>query len=68
MSKEMIQGLIAISGGIFSIVCAAKDFDFFMNNHKAKFFVDLFGRNGARIFYGILGATLVVLGVLIAAR
>ena len=37
-----------------------------MNHRKAKFFVRLAGRTGARIFYGFLGSTLVILGVLIA--
>ncbi len=52
----------AIIAGIFAIVCAACDFDWFMNNNRARFFVDLFGRNGARIFYVCLGLFLVILG------
>jgi hypothetical protein len=37
-----------------------------MSHRKAQFFVRLFGRAGARIFYGALGAALVVAGVLMA--
>lgn len=37
-----------------------------MEHRKAQIFVRLFGRGGARIFYGILGGILVVLGVLLA--
>lgn len=38
-----------------------------MNNHKAKFFVKVFGRTGARIFYGLLGSVIVAVGALMAA-
>ena len=39
------------------------DFNWFMNNRKARLFVKLFGRNGARIFYTILGVLFVVAGI-----
>ena len=38
-----------------------------MNSRKAALFVRFLGRNGARAFYGLLGAGIVVIGVLIAA-
>lgn len=38
-----------------------------MNNHKAKFFVKIFGRTGARIFYGLLGSVIATIGALIVA-
>ncbi len=57
-------GLLFVAGGAFSIVGAACDWDWFMNARKARLFVKLFSRNGARVFYGILGTALVVLGVL----
>ncbi|MFH1230443.1 MAG: immunity 17 family protein [Planctomycetota bacterium] len=52
--------------GVFAICGAAFDWEFFMNHRKARFFIRLFGRTGARIFYGLLGIILVVIGVLIA--
>ncbi|CAG0980261.1 hypothetical protein PLCT2_01864 [Planctomycetaceae bacterium] len=52
--------------GLFSIICAAADFDWFMENRKAQFFVTVFGRNGARVFYVCLGLFLIGLGVFIA--
>lgn len=58
-------GLILVAGGIFSICGAVFDWDWFINHYKAQFFVTLIGREGARIFYGILGAVLVVMGALI---
>jgi drug/metabolite transporter superfamily protein YnfA len=55
----VLAGLFAIAGGVF-------DWEWFMTNRKAWVFVKLFGRNGARIFYCILGLVVAVLGVLIA--
>lgn len=58
-------GLILVAAGLFSICGAAFDWDFFINHRKARFFVATFGRTGARVFYGILGFVIVILGVLI---
>ena len=61
-----LVGLLAAIGGIFSIFCAAKDYDWFMEHRKAWLFVKLFGRDGARVFYVLFGAGLIALGVYIA--
>jgi hypothetical protein len=57
-------GLIFVAAGIFSICGAAFDWDWFINSYKARFFVAIFGRTGARIFYGLLGIAIVVMGAL----
>lgn len=67
MKETAFKGLFAVLAGLFTIICAAKDFDWFMNNHKARFFVSLFGRNGARWFYGILGLALILIGLMVAS-
>lgn len=54
--------LFAVFGGVFTIFCSYKDYDWFFNNYRARPFVALFGRNGARIFYYILGIILIILG------
>ena len=59
-----MYGVIFILIGLFSMICAIGDFDFFMNHRKAKLFVKLLGRKGTRIFYSILGLGFIVLGVL----
>ena len=59
-------GLVLVAGGIFSICGAVFDWEFFINSRKARFFVAIFGRTGARVFYGILGLVIVVFGSLIA--
>ena len=57
-------GLILVACGIFSICGAALDWEWFMNSRKARLFVGIFGRNGARIFYGILGSVITIIGAL----
>jgi hypothetical protein len=58
-------GLLLVAAGIFTICGGAFDWDFFMDSRKARFFVSLFGRTGARVFYCVLGLVIIVLGVLI---
>ena len=55
----VLAGLFAIAGGLF-------DWEWFMSNRKARAFVKLLGRNGARIFYCVLGLVVAVLGLLLA--
>ena len=62
LMNAMKLSIIAI--GIFTIFCAFMDYDWFLNHYKAKFFVALFGRNGARVFYIILGVILIFLGLM----
>jgi Immunity protein 17 len=59
-------GLIFVAAGIFSICGAVFDWDWFMNSRKARFFVTVFGRDGARIAYGILGFVIVILRLMLA--
>ena len=59
----MIYGIFFVLVGLFSILGAVKNWDFFMNNRKAYIWVKLFGRNGARIFYGILGFVIAIIGL-----
>ncbi len=60
-------GFILIGAGAFSVFCSIKDYDWFMEHRKARLLVKLLKRNGARIFYTLLGAGLIVFGGLIAA-
>ncbi|MDR1688457.1 MAG: immunity 17 family protein [Clostridiales bacterium] len=59
----MSTAIILIIMGLFSAICAAMDFNWFMENRKAAFFVRLIGRGGARIFYIVLGVILITFGV-----
>jgi hypothetical protein len=60
-------GLLVVAAGLFGIIAAVMDWDWFMNHPKARFMCSLCGRNGARVFYIVLGTALVVGGVLMAA-
>ena len=64
MVKWIFACIVGVFGGLFCIVCAYKDCDWFMTDHKAQFMCKVLGRKGARIFYMALGSALVVLGVL----
>lgn len=59
----MNYGILFVLAGLFSILCAIKDWDFFMNNRKALIWVKFFGRNGARVFYVILGLVIALIGL-----
>ena len=50
--------------GLFSICGAFFNWDFFFESRKARPFVALLGRNGARIFYGVLGAFIIFCGIM----
>lgn len=61
-----MAGLIVIAMGLFSLLGAILDWDWYMNHRKARFIVKILGRKGARIFYAILGLGLIVLATLLA--
>ena len=55
--------IIFILIGLFSILGGVLNWNWFMNNGRASFFVNILGRNGARIFYIGLGILLVAYGL-----
>lgn len=60
--------IIFVLAGVFSLLSSVKNFDWFFNNSKAKPFVKTFGRNGARIFYSILGIFIIILGLVLGFK
>lgn len=67
MSVEgLLLGLFLGSMGVFTICGAACDWDWFMGSRKARFFVAMLGRNGARVFYGLLGIAIILIGLAMA--
>jgi len=66
MDMNLIVGIVAVGVGLFSLAGAFLDWDFFMNHQKAVLIVKMLGRNGARVFYGLFGTGLIVLGILLA--
>lgn len=62
--SSSVMGLVFIAIGLFAICGAGFNWDWFMTHRKARIFVALFTRTGARIFYALLGGGLVTLGIL----
>jgi len=56
--------LFLLAAGVFSILGAALNWNFLLNSRRARLFMRLFGHNGTRIVYLLLGSGLVVLGVM----
>lgn len=54
--------LFFIGVGIYTIIGAALNAEWFMGNPKAQVFVHLLGRLGTRIFYMLLGISLILIG------
>lgn len=55
--------VIFIALGLFSLIAAILNIDWYFKTSGAATFIKLFGRQGARIFYGLLGLALIACGV-----
>lgn len=64
--QSLLVGGLLGGVGFFAVAAAVMDWTWFMNHRKARFFIQLFGRNGARVFYGLLGFGLMVFGMVMA--
>ena len=64
----IVLKLFMIVGGVFTIVCAYRDYEWFMNHPKASPLVALFGRTATRIFYIVLGAAMIFMGLMSSFR
>ena len=56
--------VLFIALGLFSIVSAIFNLDWYFKTSGAMTFVNWFGRGGARVFYALLGVGLIACGVL----
>lgn len=61
---HIILTIFFVISGIFSILCAILDWDWFFSSRRAAPFVRIFGRNGARIFYIVLGLFIIIVGII----
>lgn len=59
--------IIVILVGAFCLAGAVFNWDWFITGRKARFLVDIFGRQVTRIIYGLLGLVLIVWGILLIA-
>ena len=67
MDRRDLLGWIVVGAGLFSISGAVIDWDWFMNNRRAQLWLKLFGRQGTRIFYGVLGVVIAAIGSLMVS-
>lgn len=58
-------GLFLIAAGAFSLLASIFDWNFFFNSRRARRLVSLMGRPAARLFYGVLGLVISIMGGLI---
>ena len=56
--------VVFIALGLFSLIAALFNLDWYFNTSGASTFVHKFGRGGARIFYALLGLALIACGLL----
>ena len=61
-------GLVGIAAGLFCVVAAYKDWERFFTHHKAKFIVKMLGREGARVFYTVVGCVFIAGGMFALLR
>jgi len=52
-----------VLAGLFSFAGAVFDWEWFMTHPRAALFVKLFGRDGTRVVYALLGILLAALGL-----
>jgi len=64
MKQSTIFAILFMAIGMFSTFSSLLNWDFFFNSSKAKFILSIFGRQGARIFYGLIGITIFSIGFL----
>lgn len=67
-NKELIVIVFAIVAGTFSILASIFNWNFFFENRKARLFLRIFGRQGARFFYVLLGLGLLFLAYKIKTK
>lgn len=62
-AEYLVLAIFVLTGSV-SLTAAVFNFDWFFRSRKAATFVQQLGRNGARVFYGLLGIALVGAGIL----
>ena len=60
----MVAGVLLILAGLFTMAGSMLNWNWFFNSSRARLIVAIFGRQGARIVYGILGILIIIFGIL----
>ncbi|MFI4861219.1 MAG: immunity 17 family protein [Phycisphaerales bacterium JB063] len=62
---QMFFDVLFAALGVFAVVGAVANWDWYMNSKKAQNLSRLLTRNGARVFYILIGAGLAAFGTLV---
>lgn len=65
--EDLFVGLVAIAVGGGLLAAAAANWSWYYSLPSARWLTSQMTRTGARLFHGLLGLGLIVLGILIAA-
>jgi len=57
-------GLLIVAAGLFSVGCGIFNWEWAMASRQARFLSRMITRNGARAFYLVVGAAMIVVGTL----
>jgi hypothetical protein len=63
--QDIFVGAVTCLAGLLLLFGAATNNQFLLDLHKARWVIALWGRTGARIFVGLLGIGLLILGAAI---
>ncbi|MEM6446910.1 MAG: immunity 17 family protein [Cyanobacteria bacterium J06642_2] len=61
--ESVLPSIFCILAGLFTIAGGVFNWNWFMNSRRARLFVRILSRTGARIFYVLLGLVLVGIGI-----
>ncbi len=64
MNKETLIQVLLVAFGVFSILGAYFEWNFFYTSKKMQRIIRLIGKSGAKIFYIVIGAILFILALL----
>jgi hypothetical protein len=67
-NNDIFVVVFSILAGAFAILASAFNWNFFFESRKATIFVSMFGRNGSRVFYSVLGLGLLFLAYKILSK
>lgn len=57
-----VAGMVASGAGLFALLGSLLDWSVLLESRRAYLFVRVLGRNGARVFYGLLGLFILFIG------
>ena len=63
MAGNLLVSLFFVLGGLFTMSGGLFNWNWFMLSRRARLIVRIFGRGGGRIFYVVLGAAILVVGL-----